>query len=377
MKSSLPKACKISSGITLSDIPEACVLPNFEQVLPGINPKTWHIVCVDNSGSMATNDGCVLHHSGCGVKHVRRWVEVTDALSFINDLTLGHELNTTLYILNKLDGIPQTVDIKTSTQHYIEAILKSSPTGATPLCALIKKIIQDIINKITHEPDFCDKIVITVLVDGESDDGDISLAMRNFLTLAKPVSVVVRLCTDNKDICDYWNKIDENLELPVDVIDDLHKEANQVFKCNPEFVYTDALHKARTFGDLPITFDLLDEQPLSMNQLHVIMMFIFPEIQGNPDPFLDPTGYVNFLSSIRIPTVYDVRLNKMMPCINIKALERKIQTENCIPFVKTRHVAVDLPPIYDQVLMFYNGLPKQYQNVIIGIIAVIMVRIFL
>ena len=45
--------------------------------------------------------------------------------------------------------------------------------------------------------------------------------------------VVLRLCTDHKETIDYWNNIDKELELEMDVIDDLVQDAKQVKEANP------------------------------------------------------------------------------------------------------------------------------------------------
>ena len=53
--------------------------------------------------------------------------------------------------------------------------------------------------------------------DGEATDGDIAAALRPLRDL--PAWVVVRLCTDDDRVVQYWNEIDEDLELDMDVLD--------------------------------------------------------------------------------------------------------------------------------------------------------------
>ena len=53
------------------------------------------------------------------------------------------------------------------------------------------------------------KVAVIIATDGESSDGDMAAAMAPLKLL--PVHVVVRLCTDEKRICDYWNNIDQQL----------------------------------------------------------------------------------------------------------------------------------------------------------------------
>ena len=45
-----------------------------------------------------------------------------------------------------------------------------------------------------------------------------------------PVWVVIRLCTDEDKMVNYWNNIDSAIELNMDVIDDPHGEAKEIYR---------------------------------------------------------------------------------------------------------------------------------------------------
>jgi hypothetical protein len=106
------------------------------------------------------------------------------------------------------------------------AILDQSPSGGTPLCAHIREVIAKIR---VMEPQLRangQKACVIIATDGESSDGDIITAMQPLRAL--PVWVVVRLCTDEDRIVEYWNNIDSQLEVEMDVLDDLKGEAQEV-----------------------------------------------------------------------------------------------------------------------------------------------------
>ena len=63
-----------------------------------------------------------------------------------------------------------------------------------------------------------------------------------------PVFVVIRLCTDYGPIVDFYNGLDERLDLNLDVLDDHLAEANEVYEYNPWLNYPLILHRMREMG---------------------------------------------------------------------------------------------------------------------------------
>lgn len=55
--------------------------------------------------------------------------------------------------------------------------------------------------------------VLTIVTDGKPTDGDLAHAMQPLSAL--PVWVVVRLCTDEQDVVDYWGNLDNVVEIEV------------------------------------------------------------------------------------------------------------------------------------------------------------------
>lgn len=144
------------------------------------------------------------------------------------------------------------------------------------------------------------KVAVVIATDGESSDGDIAQAMAPLKNL--PVVVVIRLCTDQDSICDYWNNIDKILgivpchsylisfllspppplsllnlyivqfsELDLDILDDICAEGAEINAVNPWLTYAEPLHRMREFGVTLKEFDLLDETRLSADQVAMIV----------------------------------------------------------------------------------------------------------
>jgi hypothetical protein len=118
--------------------------------------------------------------------------------------------------------------------------------------------------------DCCTALVICT--DGEASDGDITAALRPLHNL--PVWVVIRLCTDVDAIVDYWNNVDGQLELNMDVIDDPIGEGKEIQQMNKWITYGEPLHRLREFGVTAKEIDMIDEVALSLEQMRNLCSFL-------------------------------------------------------------------------------------------------------
>ncbi len=69
----------------------------------------------------------------------------------------------------------------------------------------------------------------------------------------------------------YWNNIDNELELEMDVLDDYFGEAKEVANQNPWLTYGEPLHRLREWGIQLRELDLIDESPLQPNQIKKVV----------------------------------------------------------------------------------------------------------
>lgn len=94
----------------------------------------------------------------------------------------------------------------------------TSPSGGTPLCRHVAEVINNIQSITPQLRQNGQKAVVIILTDGEASDGQVAQMLAPLQHL--PVWLVVRMCTNDPQVVDYWNGVDRDLEFEIDVIDD-------------------------------------------------------------------------------------------------------------------------------------------------------------
>ncbi len=140
------------------------------------------------------------------------------------------------------------------------------------MCENLRAVTNEIRNAAPQLKANGQRAVVIIATDGESSDGNMADAMRPLKDL--PVHVVIRLCTDDDRICNYWNNIDKELELGMDILDDFEGEAKEISEHNSWLVYGEPLHRLREWGITQKEFDLLDEAKLSSEQMRGIVSYM-------------------------------------------------------------------------------------------------------
>jgi hypothetical protein len=271
---------------------------------------------VDNSGSMQTSDGKQIRggtrpEEPLRVVDCNRWTELQSTVAFHAELAGLLEATTVFRFLNDPGPVhaPQefsvaetdSVSVKADVDRAKSYVSAVQPRGVTPLTQHVLEIrariesVQDVLRSRGQQA------VVVLATDGlpsneygESPDSvkkEFAVALKSLQSL--PVWIVVRLCTDNGDVVDYFNDLDAVLELPLEVIDDFFDEAQEIHKANRWLNYGLPLHRCREMGYNHRIFDLLDERLLNKDELKQFLTLLLgtSAMERAPDPNVDWSGF--------------------------------------------------------------------------------------
>jgi len=149
------------------------------------------------------------------------------------------------------------------------------------------------------------------------------------LSVDLPVFIVIRLCTDDDASVAYYNRIDEEEELPLEVLDDLESEAQEVRgQGNDWLTYSPMIHMIREGGTFMKLFDLLDERKLNVLEARLLAGHLLQLEDQPPLPLSDLKQFSRMADERvrKMAKVYDPLQHRMAPCINMSKLRRAIKT---------------------------------------------------
>lgn len=132
------------------------------------------------------------------------------------------------------------------------------------------------------------------------------------------VFVVIRLCTDDSAVKRYYNSVDEELELSLEVLDDIENEAKEIrAKGNGWVAYSPLLHRIREGGTFMKLFDFLDERRLTPVEVSLVAQLL---LRGEGEPPM-PHAAEEFLDALEgevgsAPAVYDPLRRRMGPPVH-------------------------------------------------------------
>ncbi|CAB9501606.1 expressed unknown protein [Seminavis robusta] len=280
---------------------------------------------IDNSESMNTRDGSMLadvsssngsHGTSRRFVHgCSRWDELKECV--VSHIRLSGALRqpTSFRLLNDPGSAagPQQFGICESAlshgciaeqvQHCRDIMERNYPVGQTPLTQHIRKITEEIQAVRSGLLASGKRISIVICTDGIPTDAPNRQffvdALRKLETM--PVWLVIRLCTDEPSVVDYYNQLDDELKLSIDVIDDFQGEALDVCKRNPWLNYGLPLHRARERGYHERVLDLLDECPLSTREQKEVCGIIFgkEKVQHCPEADVDKPRFLAHMDSLQ------------------------------------------------------------------------------
>jgi len=113
-------------------------------------------------------------------------------------------------LLNGADPIIVGLENGNNAFDALQDTLNESPSGPTPLCTHIAAVVTAITSIADELKANGQKAAVIITTDGESSDGNVAEALRPLTNL--PVLVILRLCTEEQQVIDYWDSIDSQLE---------------------------------------------------------------------------------------------------------------------------------------------------------------------
>jgi hypothetical protein len=253
------------------------------------------------------------HQANVKIVRCTRWADIQECVNYHVQMSSLLQAPTTFRLLNnpRCTVGTQMFSVADKGEEFIgreadearNIMNKARPNGVTPLTRHILEVRDSVAAMAQDLNDRGQRVALVLATDGlpTNDQGYGSKveqvrfvdALRSLESL--PLWIVIRLCTDEEHVVEFYNDLDEQLELSIEVSGGFIGEAEEVNTYNKGLNYALPLHRMREMGFHDRVFDMLDERALSREEVRQLCVFLFgvENTDGMPDPAADWEGFLS------------------------------------------------------------------------------------
>lgn len=330
------------SNVDVAAIYRDCgVPPQLSQVLAEEDRSiALRVYILDNSGSMSRGDGSILYptHSGLfDIRKASRWEELKQMAREQAEWNAKIGVPSEFVLLNSpnpsnpVDGrdLIRIDAQRGSTKVQLASLrnlLECYPGGGTPLTERLHDLRQRLRQSAPELREHGRKLMLILVTDGVPNGckHDLVSAIR-CLANELPVHIVVRLCTNDDSLASFYNEVDKELEISLDILDDFQGESRDIYHYNPWLTYSHVLHKVREAGTLCRVLDLLDERPLTPMEVGLCAQLLL-RADGQPQYPWQPAELLDAVEKdiASAPFVFCIKRRAILPVLNMQALRAAV-----------------------------------------------------
>ena len=316
-----------------------------DQIVKTLQQFPLRIWVLDNSGSMTQNDGNLFVPSKKRMITCTRWDELQETMKFHLSVAADLQAPCILRLLNPGHDGSQVMTCSDANPELFGAqlhsaratIMQTYPGSGTPLSSHLHQVHDRIQSLAPELRARGQRVCVVLATDGLPTDnphhvhGGPKAAFRKALNSLRglPVWVVIRLLTDDEEVVDYWNNLDQQVEVPLDVLDDWEGEAREVGAVNPWINYTQQLHHAREFGLAHPIFDLMDEKAFGASEVTQFIGLLFGQeaMLELPHPGVDLDGFLAGVERLLEHTKpsFNIVSKKFKPLVSVTKLKKHLK----------------------------------------------------
>ena len=304
-------------------------------IIQSRSKTAFRFVILDNSKSMCKRDGHVIVYDRKGVPRVEestRWDEVVASTRVIANLADLASLPTEIRLLNRSEPvvIGASSSSSSSSSGLVRVLnnLNHEPSGTTPMCKQLLDVIEQL-QCMEYELKASGKVAqLIIMTDCETTDGNLVDVLKPLEGM--PLQIIIRMCTDERSVTEYWHNINAQLDLDIYVLDHCDVEAVEVMENNNWLTYAEPLHRMREFGIMVPALNHLNYRQLTRTEIKSVL-----ELLGGTDSLLLPnpeTDWPAFVEAAKVslqslPMVYCPVRNEPRPWIDV---EQVYYTLTCV-----------------------------------------------